>query len=108
MQDVPGMLASLQHLAAPGDALQPLPPALRPTIRELEAQLARERERARAAEDRIKQLEADSALYQAEYRRKAAELRALQQKYARWEAAKADYDSNPWAPMQDTDPFDGL
>jgi hypothetical protein len=111
MQGVPIMLASLQHLAARDtskSALQPLPPDLRETILDLELALDRERERARAAEERIRELEADKALCNAQYHCKTAELQAFQQKYARWEVAKAEYQSNPWAHVQDRDPFEDL
>ena len=116
MPDMPTLLAGLRHLAAPDKAegaraLQPLPPDLRAKwesakVGELERALASALERAGAAEARARELEADNALYKAEYRRKAAELAALQQKYAKWEAAKREHQGNPWAHMQDGDSFE--
>jgi hypothetical protein len=107
------LLAGLRHLAAPDKAegaraLQPLPPDLRAKVGELELALASALSRAGTAEARARRLEADNALYQAEYRRKAAELAALQQKYAKWEAAKRERAGNVWAHMQDGDPFEGV
>ena len=118
MPDMPTLLAGLRHLAAPGDhvsdqagggrVLQPLPRDLRTKVGELELALASALERAGAAEARARELEADSALYKAEYRRKAAELAALEKKYAQWEAAVREYRSNPWAHMQDAGPFEDV
>ena len=107
------LLAGLRHLAAPdtaegAGALQPLPPDLRTRVRELELALASALERAGAAEARARELEADNVLEKAQYRRKAAELAVLEQKYAKWEAAKREHEGNAWAPMQNRDPFEGV
>jgi hypothetical protein len=105
------LLAGLRHLAAPdtaegAGALQPLPRDLRTRVAELELALASALERAGAAEARARELEADNVLEKAQYRRKAAELAALEKKYAKWEAAKREHEGNAWAHMQDRDPFD--
>ena len=104
MPDMPTLLAGLRHLAAPDKAegaraLQPLPPDLRAKVGELELKLASALERVSEAEARARELEADNALYRAEYRRKVTELSALQQKYAKWEAAKREHQGNAWAHM---------
>jgi hypothetical protein len=107
------LLAGLRHLSAPEQAegarvLQPLPRDLRARVDELELAFASALERAGAAEARARELEADNVLEKAQYRRKAAELAALEKKYAKWEAAIREYSSNPWAYMQGRGPFEGV